>query len=278
MYKLNPLTYVIVGVILMLTTFLGFYFLKIRPEQEEIGYWMDKNQKLDQIISEPSKQAAVDRVRDALTKVSDAQSTWKLIAARRTPSVGAMNLTPQRWQVVVNARRWHGQVEQDLRHWINHGGVRLVSPAGGLQVPFPTDKPNELVQYYFNYPAFPFPIAIWDLGPITVSGSYDRIISHVKSWSAIPHYIAEVRGLSLTGTGNQLQSTYGLTVVAYINTDYVSGGPAEGGGVPEMGAQQNVGGGQDNSGTMPRPGTSGGGGGMAANSGPTPVAIGGGKR
>ncbi|MGI8922659.1 MAG: hypothetical protein ACR2HJ_01235 [Fimbriimonadales bacterium] len=277
MFRLNPITFVVAGVALILTTIAGFYFLKIRPEQEEMGYWIRKNQKLDEIISEGSKTAAVERVREAMTKVRDAESAWKLIAQRRTPSAGQINLTPQRWQLVVNTRRWHGRVEADLRKWIRRGGVRLVSPAGGIQVPFPTDMPNELVQYYFNYPAFPFPIAIWDLGAVTVAGTYDQIMSHVKSWSAIPHYIASVRGLSLTGSGSRLQATYGLTLVVYINTQFVSGGPAEGGKVPDMGSTgDQAQGGQNQSGTMAKPGAGGGGAG-GAGAGPTPIAIGGGR-
>jgi hypothetical protein len=133
-------------------------------------------------------------------------------------------------------------------------------------IPFPTDQPNQLIQYYFNYPAFPFPITIWDIGTVTVEGTYDQITNHVRNWSNIPNYIASVRGLSIQGTGNRLRGTYGLTLIAYVNTDYISGGPGQGGTVPDMtgGGQGN----ENNSGTMPRPG----GGGPSGDSGGGPGA------
>ena len=263
MFKLSPLTYVVVGVVLAASIFLGFWFMKIAPGRQEIAYWSDHNAKLDEIISEPSKRAAAERVRQALSMVRDAETSWKLIAQRRTPSSGQMNLVPHRWQNVVNARRWHGRVEADLRKWMSQSSVRLVDPPL-LMIPFPTDQPNQLVQYYFNYPAFPFPIGIWDLGTVTVEGTYDQITNHVRNWSNIPNYIASVRGLSLQGTGNRLRGTYGLTLIAYVNTEYISGGPGAGGTVPDLN-------GEGDSGTMTRQGgggpTGGGGGGGPAPSG-----------
>ena len=270
MFKLSPLTIVIVGVAFMAMIFLGFWFLKINPERQEIHYFSDKSSELDGIISESSKKAAVERVREARQKVRDAEVAWKQVTSWRTPSAGTINMTPNRWQLVVNTRRWHSKAEADLNRWARRGGVTLVTPAR-LLVPYPTDQPNDLVQYYFNYPALPFPVAIWDMGTVTVQGTWDQIMTNVRGWSQIPGYIASVRGLSLSGTGSRLTGTYGLTVVVYVNTPYVSGGPGENGGVPQLGGstQQNPGGNQGGSGTMDRPGGGGTGGGPGA--GPQPI-------
>jgi len=257
------------GVVLMLMIFTGFYFLKIKPELAEVNMLADKSKELDEIISEPSKQAAVERVREALTKVRDAEVQWKQITSWRTPPVGTLNMTPNRWQLVVNTRRWHGKAESDLNRWVRRGGVTLVTPARIL-VPYPTDQPNELVQYYFNYPALPFPVAIWDLGVVTVQGTWDQIMQNVRSWSQVPGYIVSVRGLSVTGTGSRLAGTYGLTAIVYVNTPYVSGGPAEGGNVPQLGGDAAAGNNQNN-GTMARPGEGGAAGGPAPIGGPSPI-------
>src|SRR5438874_1743408 len=155
MFKLTPLTFVVVGMLLVVTVALGFWLLKIQPTQTEIGYWQEQNDKLDNILLESSKKAAVERVREAYAAVTTAETNWKAVVQKRTPSEGQINLESHRWQLVVNTRRWHGRVESDLRKWIAKGGVKLVAPVGGLQVPFPTDQPNELVQFYFNFPAFP---------------------------------------------------------------------------------------------------------------------------
>src|SRR5688500_17043389 len=273
MFKLNALTFFIVGFVLMAMIFAGFFFLKIKPENEEIGYYAEKSLELDGIISADSQSRAVERVRNAMQQVRDAEVAWKQVTTWRTPAAGTFNMTPNRWQLVVNARRWHSKAEADLNRWVRRNGVTMVTPPR-LLVPYPTDQPNDLVQYYFNFPALPFPVAIWDVGTITVQGTWDQIMQNVRSWSTIPGYIASVRGLSLTGTGSRLQGTYGLTVVVYVNTPYVSGGPGEGGAVPQLGGstQQNLGGQQQGSGTMDRPGGGGGGGGPQAG----PQAAGGG--
>ncbi|MEO7453602.1 MAG: hypothetical protein ABIV13_02430 [Fimbriimonadales bacterium] len=269
MFRLSALTYVIVGVVLMAMIFGGFWFLKIRREKEEIGYYAKKSAELDVINSQDSQNRAVERVRNAMQQVRDAEVAWKQVTSWRTPAAGTFNMTPNRWQLVVNTRRWHGRAEADLNRWVRRNGVTMTSPAR-LLVPYPTDQPNDLVQFYFNYPALPFPVAIWDMGTITVQGTWDQIMQNVRSWSTIPGYIASVRGLSITGTGSRLQGTYGLTVVVYVNTPYVSGGPGENGGVPQLGGatQGNVGGNQQGSGTMER---GGGGGGGGAAGGPTPI-------
>jgi hypothetical protein len=206
MFKLNALTFFIVGVVLMAMIFFGFFFLKIKPENEEIGYYADKSLELDGIISADSQSRAVERVRNAMQQVRDAEVAWKQVTTWRTPAAGTFNMTPNRWQLVVNARRWHSKAEADLNRWVRRNGVTMVTPPR-LLVPYPTDQPNDLVQYYFNYPALPFPVAIWDLGTITVQGTWEQIMQNVRSWSTIPGYIASVRGLSITGTGSRLQGT-----------------------------------------------------------------------
>src|SRR5687768_10592183 len=137
MFRLSALTFVIVGVVLMAMIFAGFWFLKINPEREEIHYYSDKSLELDAIISQDSRNRAVERVRNALQEVRDAEVAWKQVTTWRTPAAGTFNMTPNRWQLVVNARRWHGRVEADLNRWVRRNGVALVTPAR-LLVPYPT--------------------------------------------------------------------------------------------------------------------------------------------
>lgn len=279
MFRLSPITFFVCGLVLILVTWAGFWFFSISKTRTEIGYWEKHVAELRQIASAESQKAAQERVRTALEKVSEAEQEWKLIADTRTPSMGRMNLMTHRWQSTVDVRKWHSQVEADLRSWIQKSGVRILQPVQNAEVgpfvPYPTDLPNELVEFYFHYPAIPFPVCVWDLGTITVEGTYDQITNHVRSWTKIPGYVAMVRGLGITGTGSRLRGSYNLVVVAYVNTEYVFGGAEQSGRIPDLSAPAQGAGGQQGSGTgeRPRPRTSGGtgggpvGGGAAAGGG-----------
>lgn len=257
MFKLSPLTFIVCGVVIMAVIWAGFWIFKIGPERQEIAWYKEHNEQLREIISPASIAAAVDRVANALDAVDQAQIQWKEIAERRTPAQGRFDLTEHRWQLTVNVRDWHGTVEQDLRRWISKSGVTFVEPLGGPFVPYPTDVPNELVEAYFNYPALPYPVAVWDMGTVTVEGTYDQIINNVRSWVDIPGYVATVRGLAIEGTGNRLRGSYNLLIVAYINTPNVASGMLPNGRVQDNSVAGGQGG--DASGTVERPGSGAGG-------------------
>ena len=281
MFKLSPITFIVCGIVLIAVTWAGFWFLSMDKTKQEIASYEEYISQLDEIISPQSVRMAEQRVESALQKVYDAQLQWKQVASLKTPSAGRINLTPHRYQLTVNTRNWHGTVEKDLRDWIRKSGVRVLAPINefgtGPFVPFPTDRPNELVNFYFNYPALPFPVCVWDLGEITVEGTLDQILSHVRSWNNIPGYIALARGLAITGSGNRLRGTYGLTVVAYVNTEFVFGGNLDQGGIPDMSTASGQGGTQTGSGTMERPSPTGGTfTGSAPGGGAIPPAAGGG--
>jgi hypothetical protein len=335
MFKLSPVTFLVCGIVLIVVTWAGFWFLSIQKTKAEITSYEAYLEKLKAITSESSRKQAQERVKQALEMVEEAEQTWKAVAERKTPPSGRIDLTAHRWQTVVNTRQWHAQVERDLRQWILQTGVRIVAAApqdvvdgarqlantvyanaGGnqalmdaiymrdrmywenryraihniphdeIRVPFPTDLANELIQFYFNYPALPFPVVFMPAGRITVEGTYEQIINHVRRWNDIPGYIASVRGLAITGTGTNLRGSYDLLVIAYINTENVFGGSPESPyRIPDISAPQQQGGQQ--SGTMDRPergapaggsggglvGAPGGGGAPGGQGGPTVAAA-----
>lgn len=271
MFRLSGLTFIVCGLVLIGVTWAGFWLLSMGKTREEITAWEGHVNKLREIQSEASVRAAQRRVETALEQVAKANEDWDKIARTRTPSSGTISLTSNRWQLTVDVRRWHAVVERDLRNWITKGSVTLVPP--GPMVPFPTDVPNDLIEYYFNYPALPFPVCFWDLGTITVQGTYDQIASHVRSWSHIPGYVASVRGLSITGTGARLTGRYQLSVIAYVNTPEVFGGTGDQNRVPDA---SGGGTGQGGAGTMDRPAPAGGAGAAAGAAAPGGVTPGGG--
>lgn len=169
--------------------------------------------------------------------------------------------------------------ERDRNYWEERFRMLHNIPHDEIRVPYPTDLANELVQFYFNYPALPFPVAFLPAGTIVVEGTYEQVVAHVRSWNDIPGYIASVRGLAISGTGTRLRGTYDLLIVAYINTENVFGGsPQAPYRIPDISSGQQ-GAGQA-SGTQERPtrpgaGPAGGGGAVGgAGGGPAPAAGG----
>jgi hypothetical protein len=169
---------------------------------------------------------------------------------------------------------------RDRLYWENRYRMIHNIPNDEIRVPFPTDLPNELVQFYFNYPALPFPVAFLPAGQVTVESTYNRLMEHVRSWNDIPGYIASVRGVSIEGTGPTLRATYDLFVVAYINSEYVFGGSSQTPfRIPDISSASQTGGpgqgGGAGSGTSERPTPGGGGGGGATAGGGAQAPAGG---
>jgi hypothetical protein len=127
----------------------------------------------------------------------------------------------------------------------------------------PTGNATQVVETYFNYPAIRFPVAVFDLGQVTVQGTYGQITENVRSWSDMPRYLAVASDLQITGTSPRLTGTYNVTVVAYIRGDKISAP------VPEVAGAVVIGGQGGGGGVAP-----GGGGGAPAGPPNTPTAAG----
>lgn len=112
----------------------------------------------------------------------------------------------------------------------------------GPAVPPPGDSATSILADYYNYPAIDFPVCIFDLGTVTVTGTAEQIYRNMEAWSDMPEYLAVADGLALNGTAPTLTGTYSLTVVAYIRGTEVSAPVPEGeggggsGGAPGGGA------------------------------------------
>jgi len=98
---------------------------------------------------------------------------------------------------------------------VKKGGVRVLS---GPTVPGPDANinPNDLVTTYYGMSSYPFPIVVYDLGQVTVQGTYDEIMANYKSWSNMPRFLAQAHQLALTGTSPTLTATYNLEIVGFI--------------------------------------------------------------
>lgn len=172
----------------------------------------------DQLENESSQQARADkRVRDAMALVQKASEQWNVYVASRTPSdalsKGGINLAVNSYQLTVDSLKYRNSAQRALNAQLRKGGIKVVSAP---EIPFPTTEAGDIMASYYNYPAFSFPVVLWELGNVTVEGTYNQIMANVRSWANMPHYLAVADGLQITGTSPHLTGSYNVTLVGFL--------------------------------------------------------------
>ncbi|MER3496714.1 MAG: hypothetical protein C4320_08070, partial [Armatimonadota bacterium] len=165
---------------------------------------------------------AYKKIEKLNTEVRTLESQWNAIVAVKTPpndvSRGGINVNQQAWQLAVDTVRYRNNVQRAVNAQVIKGGVKLISaplvPGIG-----PNDPVNGLLANYYNYPAIPFPVVLFDLGQVEVEGTYEQILANVRSWTNMPRYLAVADGLALRGTAPRLRGTYNVSIVGYIRTN-----------------------------------------------------------
>lgn len=233
--KLSSLTIIIIGLAVMIVA-LGVGLRSFLPDMEET-----KLQKAyaEQLKTEAMKQAQANkRVEKAIATVNQMAREWQSVVAAKTPpadvGAGGINLAVHRWQLVNDVKSFRNNVQRAVNAQVKRGGVTVIQ---GPFVPMPTDSATQVVESYFNYPAIRFPVTIFDLGQVTVRGTYDQITENVRAWKDMPRYLAVASGLQIQGTSPKLTATYNVTIVGYIRGEKiaapvpeVAGAPGGGGG------------------------------------------------
>ncbi len=198
------------------------YFKFWAPNQEAI---QNKVLVYNGYVTEVNKVgAAVKKKENAAKLIETAQAGWLPFVETKTPlqSVreGGINLNVNRYQLLLDTKKYRDSVQTALNSQLKKGGVKVMS---GPRIPGVTDDeaPNGVLASYYNYPSAPFPVVIYDLGQVTVQGTYEQILENVRSWSSMPRYLAVAHNLALSGTAPRLTGTYDLTVVGYIRYDGV---------------------------------------------------------
>jgi hypothetical protein len=172
-----------------------------------------------------------EKLKKARMEVEQKGSEWQSIVEVKTPpstlAEGGINMAVTPYQLTVDARKFRNSVQRAVASQLRKGGVTVVL---GPQVPFPSEDPTTIVSDFFNYPAARFPVCIFELGQVTIRGSFEQISAHMRSWSNMPGYLAVVDGLTLEGTSPVLTARYNLNVVAFIRGEKMPPAAAGGGG------------------------------------------------
>lgn len=229
--KLSPLTvYVMTICVVFLAAMVTLtYFL---PNMEEARY---QNTLANELIEQANLQPQANKkVEQAIADVNKMAEQWETVVNAKTPPdhlPSGINLAVNRWQLTNDSVTFRNSIQRAVNAQMKKGGVTIVQ---GANIPPPPADANQIVEYY-NYPAIRFPVLIFDLGQITVQGTYSQIMENVRSWANMPNYLAVADGLQLSGTSPNMTGTYSVSIVAYIRGDVVAGPVPEGAGGGQAG-------------------------------------------
>lgn len=223
--KLSPIAIFLLGLMVAVIAVSYGLFQHFLPNSRDADTYAAWGEKLD---AEGAKMpAAIKRVENAKEQVEEISDKWQMTVARKTPSssvaAGGINVAVNPYDLTVDARTFRNNAQRAINSQVKSGGVTVVQ---GPSVPLPPDDPETIMSSYFNYPGSEFPVAIWDLGQVTVTGSFSQISENIRAWSRMPNYLAVADGLVITGTAPNLTATYNVTVVAYVRGKKI-GAPIE---------------------------------------------------
>jgi len=213
--KLSPFTWIFFGICICIIC-LTFGWVTYKPNMDETKL-RDANK--DAADSEYAKESrAKTRVKNAQKAVEALAVDWQRIAMVKTPGTdlhhGGIDISENGAQLIVDSRQFKDSIQTAVNAQAVVGGVKLVGM--GPAVADPGQSAATILADFYNYPAIPFPVVIFDLGTITVSGSYQQICNNVRAWSKMPNYLAVADGLRLEGTSPRLTGTYAVSLVGYI--------------------------------------------------------------
>ena len=165
---------------------------------------------------------AVKKVNDAETLGKQTVQTWNSIAQAHTlpatPDPDGIDLSENGFQLAAQIPVYRNRLQAMVNNQVKAGGVKVVQ--GPLVPPPPLDPTlngDKIVSEYFHYPALPAPVLVFDLGNVTVQGTFQQISDNVKAWSRMPHFLAVADGLRLQGTSPNLTGTYAVSIVGFVD-------------------------------------------------------------
>lgn len=183
--------------------------------------------------------AAAKNYRLAQQLVREKELEWQEIVKVKTPpdniAGGGIDLGVDAWHLVNDTFKFRDSIQKAVNRQAKYGGVKAITPV----IDAPPVEATRIMSDYYNYPAVPYPVVMWNLGQVQVTGSYEQILANARSWKSMPNYLAMSDGLQIQGTGSVLTGTYNLVLVGYLRGKEIypivpeaggTGGPGGGGG------------------------------------------------
>ncbi len=213
--KLSSLTIIWIGIAAGLCFLMFAFFQYWQPNTAEAAAYLKHR---DDLHAEVEKRQTLVKNREKAQKEADeVRVKWLGILAGRTPDSAlprGIDTTVNPYQLTVNTRKFKDEIQRAVNTQLMRGGVKILGT--GPAIPEPDDAPGPLLASFYNYPAIPFPVLIFDLGTIRIQGTWNQIMDHVHAWRTMPHYMAVVNGLNIQGTSPALTASYQLSIIGYL--------------------------------------------------------------
>lgn len=149
--------------------------------------------------------------------VQQKEEEWQKIVAVKTPATslgaGGVDLAVNAWQLVNDSFTFRNSIQTAVNRQLRYGGVKIQAAPSIEQPPV---EATRIMSDYYNYPAVPYPVVMWNLGQVQVRGTYEQILANARAWKNMPNYLAMSDGLQLQGTAPVLTGTYNLVLVGYL--------------------------------------------------------------
>ena len=224
--KISALSIIVLGLAIGIVVLSYGYFQKWQPNTTAAQYYRDYQQ---QLVTEINKTPIAIKNFEEAEKMRDQKAAeWQTYVATRTPPStlpNGIDLSVDPWQLAIDAPKFRDSAQRQINAQLKAGGVKVVS---GPEIPAPEADSTALLATYFNTATFNYPIVIWELGQVTVTGTYKQITANVRAWSNMKGFLAVTDGLAITGTDTPLTGTYNLVVVGYLKGRNFFGGVNQG--------------------------------------------------
>jgi hypothetical protein len=201
--KLTKAHVFIIGLVVALILGVAFFFLGPQKTRQNLTTWNGRLAAAEAVIStEDAKKKALEEARQ---EVAAKQALWSRISATKMPKPPIdLSKSGDREQMLAMIRLWNEP--------------RITVP---LMEKFALDTDDVIVTTNFGVPGQPTdPRAIpqqqieWNLGTITVSGTFQNILKYMKRWNNAPRVVA-VDGFSLSGQSPFLTASANITVYIF---------------------------------------------------------------
>lgn len=210
--RISGWVWIVTGVFVGLTVVAYGWFQFYKPDVAEAALI---NEYADALHREATKKSKAEQRREkAIAYVEKTAEELRVLLDKKWANgEGFIDLGVDPFTLVTTAPMFRDKVQNAVNRQLKHGGVEVQTAP---LIPFPGTNPATLMDSYFNYTRLPYPVVIYDLGNVTVTGTYEQIVQNVEGWTNMPDYFAVTHGLAITGTSPELTATYSVSIVGFL--------------------------------------------------------------